>query len=182
MLKQVIFSGFGGQGVLLAGQLLAMAGMLEGRHVTWYPSYGAEMRGGTANCTVMVADHKIGSPVASQADLLMALNQPALDVFTKKVASGGELIYNSSVTTNPPVRDDISAKGIPATELASQIGDTRVVNMIMLGALISATKLIDSSSVLEALAKKLGPSKKGLIPVNQQALDMGSKAYTQGYH
>ncbi len=182
MRKEIVIAGFGGQGVLLAGQLLAMAGLLEGLEVTWYPSYGAEMRGGTANCTVVVSDEPIGSPVAGQADLVLALNQPALEMFAPKVAPGGELIFNSSVAALDAERNGIAAKGVPATEIAAELGDTRTVNMVMLGALLSSAGLVQSASLLEALSRKLGNTKKDMLAVNRQALDLGAQSYANGPH
>jgi len=180
MLKQVIFSGFGGQGVLLAGQLLATAGLLEGREVTWFPSYGAEMRGGSANCTVVVSDQPIGSPVASRPELVLAFNQPALETFQGRVAQGGELIYNSSLAVILADLPQISAKAVPATEIAVGLGEARAVNLVMLGALWAATDLVGKESLLSALSEKLGQASPNLLAVNRKALEAGAEAYRGG--
>ena len=177
MRKLVMFSGFGGQGILSAGQLLAMAGLLEGLEVTWYPSYGAEMRGGTANCTVVISDQPIGSPVGDRADAVLAFNQPALEAFSGKVVPGGELIYNSSIAGTDSIRTDISVKAVAATKIADKLGEPRVVNMVMLGALLSSPGLVATDSLLKAVSQKIGAAKKKLLLINREALELGAKSY-----
>lgn len=139
MKQEFIIAGFGGQGVLLLGQMLAYAGMLEGKQVSWMPSYGPEMRGGTANCTVVISDEEIGSPVVSQPSCVIALNLPSLDKFEPMVKPGGLLLINSSLVDREPRRDDIKAVALPATEIASELGNIRVTNMVALGALVQLT-------------------------------------------
>ena len=182
MLKQVVFSGFGGQGVLSAGQILATAGMLQGLEVTWFPSYGAEMRGGTANCTVVVSDEPIASPVVSRPDLLLAFNQPALEAFQGKVPKGGELIYNSSIASIISDPNRLSVKAVPATEIALGLGDARAVNLVMLGALWSATGLVEKDSLFKALSQKLGKADDSLLALNRQALESGAESYGGALH
>ncbi|HZJ56687.1 MAG TPA: 2-oxoacid:acceptor oxidoreductase family protein [Clostridia bacterium] len=174
MAQEIIISGFGGQGVMSMGQLLTYAGMLEGKHVSWLPSYGPEMRGGTANCSVILADDMIGSPVVTEATALMAMNQPSLEKFERTLISGGLLIVNSSLVNKKAIRDDIDVYYIPANEIADQLGNIRVANMVMLGAYLEKTRGIAPDSVMESLRAVLGSSKEHLIPINRKALEMGA--------
>jgi 2-oxoglutarate ferredoxin oxidoreductase subunit gamma len=173
MRHAVILAGFGGQGMMLAGQLLAYAGMLEGKHVSWYPSYGPEMRGGTANCTVVVSDEPVASPVVSQATALVAMNRPSLERFEQAVAPEGVLVYNSSLIERGPTRTDIRSLPVPANELADGLGDKRVANMVVLGALLAATGIVAPESVVASLKKTLPERRQNLIPLNEQALAKG---------
>lgn len=134
MIEQVIMAGFGGQGVMSMGQLLAYSGMLEGKNVSWLPSYGPEMRGGTANCNVIVSDDEIGSPIVTEATAVIAMNLPSLDKFEHSVMPGGTLIINSSLIERKCSRTDIDVFYIPANEIADELGNNRVANMVMLGA------------------------------------------------
>ena len=169
-----IFAGFGGQGVLLIGQLIAYAGMYEGRNVSWLPSYGPEMRGGTANCSVVVSDDPIASPVLSMADCVIAMNTPSLEKFEANVNPGGKLFSNSSIIEKKATRTDIDVYYVPCNEIADQLGNPKVLNMAMLGAFLEATNVVKVDSVLDALLYKLGEKKAKLIPLNRQAIEMGA--------
>lgn len=176
MLEQNLFAGFGGQGVLLMGQLLAYAGMLEDKYVSWLPAYGPEMRGGTANCSVNISDEPIGSPVVSKATTVVAMNRPSLDKFESAVQPGGMLFINSSIIDVKASRDDIQVYYVPCNELAEELGNGRVANMVMLGAYIAKTQCVDIENVLQALLYKLGEKKAHLIPLNREALLKGAAA------
>ena len=171
-----IFAGFGGQGVLLIGKLVAYAGMDEGRNVSWLPSYGPEMRGGTANCSVVVSDDPIASPVLSMADCVIAMNTPSLDKFEANVLPGGKLFINSSIIDKKATRTDIDVYYVPCNDIADQLGNPKVLNMAMLGAYLEATKVVGVESVLQALLQSLGEKKAHLIPLNRQAIEMGAES------
>ena len=171
-----IFAGFGGQGVLLIGKLVACAGMDEGRNVSWLPSYGPEMRGGTANCSVVVSDDPIASPVLSMADCVIAMNTPSLDKFEANVLPGGKLFINSSIIDKKATRTDIDVYYVPCNDIADQLGNPKVLNMAMLGAYLEATKVVGVESVLQALLHSLGEKKAHLIPLNRQAIEMGAES------
>lgn len=174
MTEQIISAGFGGQGVLLLGQLLAYAGMKEGRNVSWLPSYGPEMRGGTANCSVIVSDEEIGSPVVTEADAVIVMNRPSLEKFEGNVASGGKLFINSSLIDKKTTRKDIDAYYIPASEIAGKIGNQRTANIVMLGAYLSVTGLVKGETVMDCLRDSFGETKAHLIPLNEEALRLGN--------
>ena len=176
MLLSNIFAGFGGQGVLLIGKLVAYAGMDEGRNVSWLPSYGPEMRGGTANCSVVVSDDPIASPVLSMADCVIAMNTPSLDKFEANVLPGGKLFINSSIIDKKATRTDIDVYYVPCNDIADQLGNPKVLNMAMLGAYLEATKVVGVESVLQALLHSLGEKKAHLIPLNRQAIEMGAES------
>jgi len=176
MLEQNIFAGFGGQGVLLMGQLLAYAGMLEEKEVSWLPSYGPEMRGGTANCAVVISDEPVASPVVTKATSVIAMNRPSLDKFEDAVQEGGMIFINSSIIDKKSERSDISAYYVPCNEIAEELGNPRVANMVMLGAYIEKTKCVDIENVLQALLYKLGEKKAHLIPMNREALLKGAES------
>ncbi len=174
MENRIIAAGFGGQGVLLMGQLLAKAGMEEGQNVSWLPSYGAEMRGGTANCSVILSDEPVGSPLVSVADILIVMNGPSFDKFEGILKPGGLLFVNTSLIERKPKREDVVVIGVPATGIANELGNARVANMVMLGAVIKATGMVGVESVIHALKASLGKSKEHLIPLNQQAMERGA--------
>lgn len=171
----MILAGFGGQGVMLMGQLVAYSGMIEGKEVSWMPSYGPEMRGGTANCTVVVSEEAIGSPVVVEPQVVVAMNLPSLDKFESMVKPGGVLIINSSLINRTCDRDDITVIEVPANEIANEIGSGKVANMVMLGTLIAQTKVVTQESVIEALKKVLPEHRHNLIPVNENALNRGAE-------
>lgn len=179
MQHEFIFAGFGGQGVLLMGQLLAHAAMDEGKKVSWIPSYGPEMRGGTANCTVIVADREIGSPVVSQPSCVVVMNLPSLDKFEDAVKPGGVLVVNSSLVTREPGRQDVTIVKVPATQIASELGSDRVANMVALGAVVEATGVVTPEAVLEALRKNLPAHRQNLLPLNKEAIEKGRAAAQQ---
>jgi 2-oxoglutarate ferredoxin oxidoreductase subunit gamma len=172
MLIKTIFAGFGGQGVLSMGLNLAQAAMLEGKNVTYLPSYGAEVRGGTANCTVAVSDEEIASPVASSPDFVVALNYPSLVRFQHQIQSGGLLLVNSSLADAEVSRGDIDIVGVPANSIAEELGSPRSANMVMLGALTKKSNIVSISSVIDGLKEAL-KNKRKLIAVNEKALMAG---------
>ena len=173
MLTKTIISGFGGQGVLSIGSTLATAAMLEGKYVTYLPSYGVEVRGGTANCTVAVSDEEIASPVASAPEFVVAMNQPSFVRFQGVLQAGGLLCANSSLVNTESARSDIEILAVPTTELAEKLGSIRVANMIMLGALVRASTMIAYDAMVKNLAEILGEGKARFLELNTEALAMG---------
>jgi len=174
MLKEMIFSGFGGQGVLSMGKLLAYAAMKEGKEVSWMPSYGPEMRGGTANCMVNVSDQQISSPIVNEYDIVVVLNQPSLDKFESRVKKGGVLIWESTTIKNAPTRDDIRVFPLPAIDKATnELKNTQVMNMLVLGALVQIEPVVKRESLITALKDTLPPRYHKLIPLNEKAIEMG---------
>lgn len=173
MKEESIFSGFGGQGVLSMGQILCYAGMYENKEVCWMPSYGPEMRGGTANCIAIISTSQISSPIISTFDTVVALNQPSIDKFESKVKPGGNIFYDSANTINPPTRTDINIYAIPASDEAVKLQNTKVLNMIMLGAFIKARKVVEIDSIIYGLKQVLPERYHKLIPLNQAALEVG---------
>ena len=175
-MKKLVFSGFGGQGVLTLGQIVATIGMHQGKEVTWIPSYGAEMRGGTANCSVIISDSIIGSPlVQSDIDILCALNQPSLDKFLPLMKSGGTVLVNRSLAKGEITRDDVTVIPIDATNIAVRLGNIRVQNMVMLAGLLKATDLMTLEEVKTTLEETLGKKNPKLVPLNLQAIEEGLK-------
>ena len=176
-IARVICAGFGGQGVMSMGQLLTYAGMLEGKEVSWLPSYGPEMRGGTANCALTVSDKQVGSPVISgDATCAIVMNLPSLDKFESEVKPGGKILVNSSLIERKVERTDVDVYYIPANDIALELGNPKVANMIMLGAYLQAEPTVEVDSVLEAFKKVFGPSKEKFVPLNKEALDKGANA------
>jgi 2-oxoglutarate ferredoxin oxidoreductase subunit gamma len=174
---KVLCAGFGGQGVMSMGQLIAYAGMLEERFVTWMPSYGPEMRGGTAYCSVMVSEKPVGSPIiTSKASCVIVMNYPSLKKFEYLVAPRGLLLVNSSMTAEKCSRDDINAYYIPANDLALACGNGKVANMIMLGACLALTNIAAADSIIEAFKKVFGEKAEKLIPLNVEALTRGMES------
>jgi 2-oxoglutarate ferredoxin oxidoreductase subunit gamma len=172
MLIKTVFAGFGGQGVLSMGLNLAQAALLEGKNVTYLPSYGAEVRGGTANCTVAVSDEEIASPVASAPDFIVAMNQPSMVRFQNQIQSGGVLLINSSLIETEISRGDVDIVKVPANRIAEQLGSPRSANMVMLGAFTKKSNIVSISSVIEGLKSALKKKQK-LIAVNTEALMAG---------
>jgi len=175
MTSEMIMAGFGGQGVLLMGQLAAYAGMIEDKNVSWLPSYGPEMRGGTANCCVIVSDDPVGSPVVTEADAVIVMNKPSLDKFENTLKPGAKLFINSSLIDKKPTRTDIDVYYVPANDIAAELGNTRVANIVMLGAYVASSGFVSKKSVIEAVEYVLGKRKAHLIPVNEKAFDEGAK-------
>lgn len=175
--ERIICAGFGGQGVMLIGQLLTYAGMLENKEVSWLPSYGPEMRGGTANCSVMISERPIGSPVITDdATSAIIMNLPSLDKFEQDVQKDGIIIINSSLIEKKASRPDLKAYYVPANEIANEIGNSKVANMVMLGAYLELTKSVSMDSVMSALKKIFGESKSHLMPINETAMKRGAEA------
>lgn len=177
MEKRIICAGFGGQGVMSMGQLLAYAGMLEDKNVSWLPSYGPEMRGGTANCSVIVADEEIGSPVITDdADIAIVMNLPSLLKFEKDVKPGGKIFVNESLISKKVERTDVDAYYVDANKIAASIGNDKAANLVMLGAALGKDEIVDAESILEAFKKVFGPSKEKYIPQNREALKQGAES------
>ena len=175
--QKIICAGFGGQGVMSMGQLITYAGMLENKEVSWLPSYGPEMRGGTANCSVIVSDTPIGSPViTNDATSAIIMNLPSLIKFEKDVAPGGDIFINRSLIDQKVERTDVNVYYIDANDIAYELGNPRVANMVMLGALIEIKKTVDIESILEAFKKVFGPTKEKFVPLNKEALEKGMLA------
>ena len=174
MKSEIISAGFGGQGVLLLGQLVAYAGMIEDRNVSWLPSYGPEMRGGTANCSVIVSSDPVGSPVVTEADAVIVLNKPSLDKFEGALKPGGKLFINASLIDKKATRSDIDVYYIEASDIAASLGTAKAANMVMLGAYIGATGAVKKDSIMQSLAKVFGEKKAHLIPMNEKAFDKGA--------
>lgn len=180
MKHELLVAGFGGQGVLSMGMTLAYAGVVEGKEITWMPSYGPEMRGGTANCVVIIADGQISSPIVTTFDTVIALNQPSLDKFEKAVRPGGLLIYESTSMVNPPTRTDIQVLPLAASEEAVKLKNSRTMNMIVLGAFLARTHVVELNAVMQALKKVLPERYHHLLPLNEQALRRGLELAGQG--
>jgi 2-oxoglutarate ferredoxin oxidoreductase subunit gamma len=176
--EDVVMAGFGGQGLMFIGKLLAYSAMKEGKNVTWIPSYGPEMRGGTANCTVVISNEEIGSPVIPRPRALIVMNNPSLETFEPRLRNNGLLLFNNSFVTRPIIRTDIKAVSIPANELAVTAGDERTANMVMLGAYIACTKVVSKESIVEGL-KELFGKKIELLDKNVRAFDEGMKLARQ---
>lgn len=173
MTGEMIFAGFGGQGVMSMGQSVAYAGMIEGKHVSWLPSYGPEQRGGTANSTVVVSSEPVASPLVTKPTIAIILNNPSFEKYEPTIKPGGILITNSSLVTEKSTRDDIKILEIDATNIATELGNQRIANMILLGAMIQMTELVSIDSIIESLKKVLDPSKHHLLDVNRKALEKG---------
>lgn len=179
--EKVICAGFGGQGVMLMGQLLAYSANENNLNTLWYPSYGPETRGGTANCSVTISDAKVNSPVISQPDTIFIMNNPSLDKFESKVKSGGRMLINSSLVERNITRTDIKAYYIPVNDMAVQLGNGRVANMIMIGAYLQITKLFDKEVILKILKKSFGEAKAHLIDINDEAIEAGKQYIKEHY-
>ncbi len=173
MQYDIIFSGFGGQGALFAGQLLAYAAMDEGRHVTWIPSYGPEMRGGTAHCTVVVSDEEIGSPLVRNPSAVIALNNPSVEKYEAQLALNGFLFYNSSLVSHQITRRNIHAIPIPGSEVAAELGHAKLLNMVMLGALLAAVPVLPLEALERALENHMPAHRRDLLEANKLALRKG---------
>jgi 2-oxoglutarate ferredoxin oxidoreductase subunit gamma len=173
MMVKTIFSGFGGQGVLMMGYTLAHGAMSAGYHVTFLPAYGAEVRGGTANCTIAVSDDEIASPIASAPDHVVVLNTPSLYTFQNRVAPGGGLFLNSSITSVEPSRRDVRIFKIPSSEIAAKVGNARAANTVMMGAFLKTTGLVPPDIYLNSLGEVMGSKKKSIIEINRKAFSAG---------
>jgi 2-oxoglutarate ferredoxin oxidoreductase subunit gamma len=177
MERSVVIAGFGGQGVILAGKILAQAGMDHGLEVVWLPSYGPEMRGGTANCTVVLSEESIGSPIVDEPSALVAMNRPSLDKFEPLVVSGGSIVVNASLIERKVERPDVSTSYVPFNKLALDIGNARAINMVALGAYVKATEVVPLETVEAAMSHMMEQSGKArFISTNAQALEEGYNA------
>ena len=179
MQQEIIISGFGGQGALFAGQLLAYAAMAEGRHVTWLPSYGPEMRGGTAHCTVIVSDEEIGSPVVHRPSAAVVLNNPSMDKYQKLVKEHGYLLINRSLINLPTTRVDVHAVDVPASDEAVALGNPKLLNVVMIGALIACTEVVSLGALEGALESHLPERHRALLDLNKSALRRGMELARQ---
>jgi 2-oxoglutarate ferredoxin oxidoreductase subunit gamma len=179
MKKEIIIAGFGGQGVLSMGKILAYSGLMEDKEVTWMPAYGPEQRGGTANVTVIVSDERISSPILSHYDIVIVLNQPSLEKFEPKLKPGGILIYDSYGILNPPTRKDITVYRIDAMDKAAEMKNGKVFNMIVLGGLLKVAPVVSTRGVEKALYKTLPERHHALIPLNMQAVAEGANIITK---
>lgn len=173
MVKNIIFAGFGGQGVLFSGKVTAYAGLAAGLQVSWLPSYGPEMRGGTANCSVVVADRAVGSPLVQNPDLLVVMNQPSYDKFIDSVAPGGVVVFDSSLIDRDCPRGDITCYGVPATKLAGDENLQGLANMILLGKAFSVFDIADKAALEQGVKKSVPASKEHLVEANLRAIALG---------
>ncbi len=171
--NQIIIAGFGGQGLLFSGKVLAYAGLLEGRHLSWLPSYGPEMRGGTANCNVILSDREVGSPIVTKPDILMVMNAPSLDKYEADVQPGGKIFIDSTLITRKVARTDVEAYYIPATRMAQELGAPTLANMVLLGALVAKTNCITEASLDAGLQKVIPARKADMLDINRKALAAG---------
>jgi 2-oxoglutarate ferredoxin oxidoreductase subunit gamma len=174
MQTEIFIAGFGGQGVLFAGQLLSYAALGEGKETTWIPSYGPEMRGGTANCTVVISDEEIGSPMVRFPQAVIAMNLPSLDKYENTLKPGGILVINSSIIERQSTRTDVKVVEIPANEIAEELGDKRMTNMVLLGGLLANLPVLPLSAIEKALAEHLPARHQKLLPMNSEALRKGA--------
>lgn len=176
MQNETVIAGFGGQGVLFTGKVLAYTGLEQDKNVTWLPSYGPEMRGGTANCTVVISDEEIGSPQVLNPRAAIVMNQPSLDKYENLVAPGGYLVVNTSLVNRQATRKDIHIIEIAGTGIAEEMGDKRLANSVMLGALAATADFLDLKSLEKGIAKSLSEGKMGLLEKNIQALKKGAES------
>ena len=179
MNEEIVIAGFGGQGVLSMGMILCYSGIIEDKEVSWMPSYGPEMRGGTANCIAIISDSKISSPIIATFDTVIALNQPSVDKFEKAVKPGGLLIYESTNVINPPTREDIDIVGIPGSSEAAKMKNTKIMNMIMLGAYLKKKPIIKFENIIAGLKNVLPERYHHLLPLNEDALNRGMNLVEQ---
>ncbi len=179
MEKNIIIAGFGGQGVLLIGRMIAYAGMIEGKEVSWLPSYGPEMRGGTANCTVVISDKPVGSPVVQHPHILLALNLPSLDKFEPKVRKDGIIFVNKSLIERKVEREDLTTIYVPANEVAIKYGTPRSANIVMLGALVGKTNILKKENVMETIKEQFKEKEK-VVEANIKAFDAGFEIGRKG--
>jgi len=175
MTEELIIAGFGGQGVLSMGKILAYSGIMDNKEVTWFPSYGPEMRGGTANVTVILSDKRISSPVLHEYDSAIILNQQSMDKFEKTVKTGGVLIYDPNGIVHPPTRKDIAVYKVEGTRTAVEMGNPRVFNMIVFGSYLKVKPVVSLQNVEKGLEKSLPPRYHRMIPLNLEAIRIGQE-------
>ena len=173
--EEIVIAGFGGQGALSMGQLIAYAAMTEGKEVSWMPSYGPEMRGGTANCIVIVSGERISSPIVTRFDAAIVLNQPSLEKFEQAVRPGGLLLYERSTVTAAPTRRDIDVLGVDGMAEAQRLSSKQVANVVLLGAYLARRGVVSPATVAKALASVLPPHRQHLVPLNERALALGAE-------
>ena len=173
MNKQILIAGFGGQGILFSGKFLAYEGLIDGKEVSWLPSYGPEMRGGTANCSIILSDSKIGSPIVDKPDILIAMNAPSLEKYENEVNAGGEIYVESSLIDKKVTREDINVHYIPATKLAADNNMPGMANMIILGLMIKYSGIMPYENVAKTIEKIVPASKAHLVEINKKAIDLG---------
>lgn len=171
--NQIVIAGFGGQGLLFSGKVLAYAGMVEGRQLSWLPSYGPEMRGGTANCNVILSDREVGSPIVTHPDILMVMNGPSLDKFENDVVAGGTIFVDSSLITRKVNRTDVQVHYIPASQMARDMGIPALANMVLLGAIVKATGCVTDEGLDAGLRKVIPARKADMLDLNRKALKAG---------
>jgi 2-oxoglutarate ferredoxin oxidoreductase subunit gamma len=176
MTYEIVLAGFGGQGILFLGKMIALAGMIDGKEVSWIPSYGPEMRGGTANCSVVVSDRRIGTPVVSHPNVLVAMNRPSLEKFEPMVQPGGHVLINRTLIEIPHTRQDIDVAYLEITGIAGELGNPRLANIVALGGLIGRVGVVSRDGVAEALKKELSGKKAALLDLNLKALEAGQQA------
>ena len=174
MTRQFLFSGFGGQGILFAGKFVAYKGLMDGKNVSWLPSYGPEMRGGTASCGVIVGDETVGSPIVSTPDILVAMNLPSLDKYESTVAPGGIIFVDSTLVSRPVNRTDVTVYAIPATQMASDNGTPTLANMILVGKILKVLNDFEDDSVRAALGKVVSAKRADMLEVNLNAMKLGA--------
>lgn len=179
-MKKTVFAGFGGQGVLMMGYVFAVAAMRDGKEVTYLPAYGAEMRGGTANCTVVVSDEEIFSPVASSPDFAVIMNKPSLLKYEGIMREGGVILLNSNHVSRGLTREDLTAIRIPAVDIAKDLGSERIVNMVMLGAFVAHSKITSLDSIMNGLSEIVKGKKAGIMKLNRKGLDRGAEYILKG--
>lgn len=179
-MKKTVFSGFGGQGVLMMGYVFATAAMDDGKEITYLPAYGAEMRGGTANCTVAVSDEEIFSPIASSPDYAVIMNNPSMIKYEGTIKPGGTIFINSSLVSKETSRDDITVVKVPANDIAKKLKNERISNAIMLGAFVEKTKMTSLDSIMNALAENMKGKKASLLKLNRKGLDKGAEHVSKG--
>jgi 2-oxoglutarate ferredoxin oxidoreductase subunit gamma len=174
VIREVIMAGFGGQGIMLMGKVLAMSTMLDNKHVTWFPSYGAEMRGGTANCTVIISDQTIGSPIVSRPWASIVMNQPSMERFAPRVKQNGLLLINSSLIKVKPQRDDLEVLALPVTDMADNLGTVKVANIIALAAFCAKTKVVSWENLEKAMEESVSSKKnRDILEINRKAILIG---------
>lgn len=172
--KQFLFSGFGGQGILFAGKFIAYKGLMDGKNVSWLPSYGPEMRGGTASCGVIVGDESVGSPIVSRPDVLVAMNLPSLDKYESSVVPGGIIFVDSTLVSRPVTRTDVTVYPLPATQMASDNGTPTLANMILVGKILKVLNDFEEDSVRAALGKVISAKRADMLEVNLNAMKLGA--------
>ncbi len=173
MEHKIVMAGFGGQGIMVMGRLLTYAAMAEGKNVSWIPSYGVEQRGGTANCSVVIADEIIAAPIVSEPEYAIIMNRPSLDKFEPKMIAGGSMIVNTSSIDRDTERTDVTVLGLKCNDIAVELGDLRFANMVALGAFCKMTGVVKLETLKESLKKVLSARRQNLVAVNQKALEKG---------